>query len=1293
MIIQDNEPYFYNLILQKQLNYINVCTGSFTIPNHEQIFLATSNSIDIYDITNGKFDHILSIDNIDSTITSVGTINPPNDNHSLQLDKILVLSDSGNITILQFDSINNTLKPIIIEPLIRAGLRRTSPLYRFTIDPSGKFIFMSSFEKFTYMYRIEYTNDDNNITQMKLSSPIGFNKDDTIFSSITLCDTKPYENPIFVTIEHSKNFTDPMASINFYTLDLNLNRILLIETFKLKRESFGIVALPDLIKFGYLKNLNDNNKEEKKSNPFVLLAYENHLLIKDMLGYYTIEIPLPHRNGETEPNTMLSVDIQIIKKNDFIVILQASNGDLLKLQFEKNNSTNVLKASINYFDTLPHADSLHIFPNGYMFVNSEFNDKLLLQFESLGSNKFEIQKTYKIHDKLENLSIIDTLKTLNPLTSTALITSKDNTKTTFLTRSNDKSLRILSSSIKFDDLISSNLPPNPINIWTLKQNPLINYHNLLVLAFENSTTFLQIEGNSIKDLKLPSQNTFILQNDKTIHMNTMIGNTIIQVCSNSCNQISIKQNYKSILNWYPPAGITITKAESTPNQLILALSNNDIIYMEIQSNGEIIESQKKLSMDTKIMDISLYSDPRKPLEPCKFLIVGTDDKLINVISLQHDNDDDGDENFLEVVSFMKLTDIPNSVLYTPGYIHVGLNNGIYSRSKILDSGSKQIATGEIKDVWNKYIGVKKVSLSVIKRTVLSLKSNEEEDEEDQDSIEDIDNERENQVIPCVLVTSDTTWASYQYNDNLYVRPIDFASEIKGLSQVTEITTETLKFNGCCILSKSGKLIIGQFKDFIFNNKWLRMEEIPLSLDDNNTEDKDTNSDSASDSDSDSDDELDSQVDIQKFRNKITLPYNTYTIFIDNSSDDDGCDDIKSARISILDSNMRLLEFVNDDNSKSNFQSFPNIKVITAKLINFTKGGNSNLIISTLDNKLITCEISIKKSYFKIIEIHTTNVDDRVYALCEFDNKVIVPIRNTLVFYSLGKTQLLKKAVHNTLPSTHIVATIDNWEDKRIAVGDIQESVSIYQMHEGEFVAIASDVTKRYVVAAKFIDPYTVMGSDRFGNIWALRVPVRAQNDNTSKIILNNSEKKLSGNLIETPYQLKVLNHYYINDIVMDIFIVHNIHQSGKDCILYTGIQGTFGALIPIISKNEVTLLKKIEDNIADLEMTMTTFLNSDEYDDDFKNLTGINSEELQTMKNEKKKDQFLEGGYSLVGRDHQTYRGYYAPVRNIINGDLCESYQKLSTLEQNLICCKISKHNLARDAIIKALNEVRTGYL
>ena len=966
---------------------------------------------------------------------------------------------------------------------------------------------------------------------------------------------------------------------------------------------------------------------------------------------------------------------------------------------------------MSYFDTIPPANSLHIFNNGYMFANSEFNDNWLFQFNSLGSENFQLERSFKKHESLTNLSRIDNLQTLNPLIDTSLISSVNiPTSSDILTRSTDTSLRVLSSSINFINLTSSNLPPNPQNIWTLKYNVTNdNYHHLLVLGFENTTTFLQIENDSIKDLKLPDKDTFLLKNDKTIHMNSMLAATIIQVCNNRCIQISIKDVYKQKLNWFPPAGITIVAADSTPTQLVLALSNNDIVYLEIQDNGSLIESTKRLSISTRITSLAMYYNPKKPLERCKFLIVATDDKLINVISLSHESssneDEDEDDNFLEIVSFQKLTDVANAVLYTPGFIHVGLNNGVYARSRIMDTGGKQTATGIITDVWNKYLGVKKVSLSLIKRTALSLTDSEDDEEEEegeeeekkdgQESIErsnskeEQDEEKEQELSACILATSDSTWASYQQNDVFYIRPVSFPKEIKSLTTISEITTETLKFNGCCSLSKSGKLIIGQFKDFIFNDKWFNLEEIPLSLDNNEKQQNSEESrEDSSDSDDDEEDDDESHVDIQKYRNKSILPFNSYTIFIDNLIDGNG-----QCRISITDSDKRFLEFIEEDGTRRNFQILPNMSCLSANLINFSKGNNYHLILSSRDNKLLCFEILIKKSSFEVQLMHETNVDDRINTFCAFNNMVLVPVHGKLILYTLGKKQLLKKSISNTTPSTTKIVKLINWKNRRIAVADIHESVTIYQFFENQFIPLVSDITKRHVTTIKFLDPFTVIGGDRFGNIWTLRIPQEAQSDDTESILTNTKDKKLSGNLMETPYKFQLLNHYYVNDIILNIFVIPNIHLSGRDCILYTGLQGTVGVLVPIISKNEVMLLKKLEDNITDLETNMTTFMNTNEKDEDSTNLNTTNMEDLQLIKDRKIKEEPLEGRYSLVGRDHSVYRGYYAPVRNIIDGDLCETYQKLPSLEQNVICKKLSSGNITHNDILKAINEIRTSYI
>jgi splicing factor 3B subunit 3 len=46
---------------------------------------------------------------------------------------------------------------------------------------------------------------------------------------------------------------------------------------------------------------------------------------------------------------------------------------------------------------------------------------------------------------------------------------------------------------------------------------------------------------------------------------------------------------------------------------------------------------------------------------------------------------------------------------------------------------------------------------------------------------------------------------------------------------------------------------------------------------------------------------------------------------------------------------------------------------------------------------------------------------------------------------------------------------------------------------------------------------------------------------------------------------------------------------------------------------------------------------------------------------------------SLVGRDHLAYRGYYAPVKAVVDGDLCESYSSLPYAKQQSIAGELDR--------------------
>ncbi|CAK8541301.1 unnamed protein product [Lathyrus sativus] len=58
----------------------------------------------------------------------------------------------------------------------------------------------------------------------------------------------------------------------------------------------------------------------------------------------------------------------------------------------------------------------------------------------------------------------------------------------------------------------------------------------------------------------------------------------------------------------------------------------------------------------------------------------------------------------------------------------------------------------------------------------------------------------------------------------------------------------------------------------------------------------------------------------------------------------------------------------------------------------------------------------------------------------------------------------------------------------------------------------------------------------------------------------------------------------------------------------------------------------------------------------------------------------------LCGRDHMAYRSAYFPVKDVIDGDLCEQYQTFPMDLQRKIADELDR---TRGEILKKLEEVR----
>lgn len=115
-------------------------------------------------------------------------------------------------------------------------------------------------------------------------------------------------------------------------------------------------------------------------------------------------------------------------------------------------------------------------------------------------------------------------------------------------------------------------------------------------------------------------------------------------------------------------------------------------------------------------------------------------------------------------------------------------------------------------------------------------------------------------------------------------------------------------------------------------------------------------------------------------------------------------------------------------------------------------------------------------------------------------------------------------------------------------------------------------------------------------------------------------------------------------------------------LVYTTISGAVGALVPFASMDDVEFM-------TTLEMVCLSYLSA--------RSTFDNAQHMRTQNT------------SLVGRDHLAYRGYYAPVMGVIDGDLCESFGLLPYPQQQAIAEDLEDRSVPD--VLKKMEQMRTS--
>jgi splicing factor 3B subunit 3 len=198
-------------------------------------------------------------------------------------DYLVIGSDSGKISIAEFDITINDWKVLHCETYGKTGCRRIVPGQYLAADPLGRAVMIAGIEKQKFVY-IMNRDSANRLT---ISSPLEAHKSDTILFSVVGIDVG-LENPVFamIELEYTEADQDPTGEaametekrLTYYELDTGLNHIVRKWSEPISRTANLLLSVP--------------GGDEGPSG--VLICGENWISYKHQ-GHVEIRTPLPRR--------------------------------------------------------------------------------------------------------------------------------------------------------------------------------------------------------------------------------------------------------------------------------------------------------------------------------------------------------------------------------------------------------------------------------------------------------------------------------------------------------------------------------------------------------------------------------------------------------------------------------------------------------------------------------------------------------------------------------------------------------------------------------------------------------------------------------------------------------------------------------------------------------------------------------------------------------------------------------------------------------------------------------------
>ena len=414
-------------------------------------------------------------------------------------------SDSGRLAILEYDPKSNAFVKLYQETYGKSGARRIVPGQSLATDPKGRSVMVSAMEK----AKLVYVLNRDAAANLTISSPLEAHKNQAIIHHIVGVDVG-FENPLYAALEvdYAEADNDPtgeafenaekarllpfynhvdahkgLQMLTFYELDLGLNHVVRKWSEPTDPRANLLVQIPG----GQTAASDGSVRTDGPSG--VLVCCEDHIIYRHM-DQPQHRIPIPRREhpmGDQNRGLLIVSAVMHKMKGAFFFLLQSEEGDLYKVTIE-HDKEDILALKIKYFDTVPTAAGLCILKSGHLFIAAEFGNHQLYQFQKLGDDDGEAEfvstqypscgmktpsrplpRAYFRPRPLENLILLDTLESLDPITDALVVNQPDSPVFyTLCGRGPRSTFRALRHGLVVEENGNSPLPSIPNAVYTLK---------------------------------------------------------------------------------------------------------------------------------------------------------------------------------------------------------------------------------------------------------------------------------------------------------------------------------------------------------------------------------------------------------------------------------------------------------------------------------------------------------------------------------------------------------------------------------------------------------------------------------------------------------------------------------------------------------------------------------------------------------------------------------------------------------------------------------------------------------